>query len=81
MIYDLGQLDPQFYLGLAIELDHVFDSKWLRNELNQQKFLSSVDEVTWFKQSVVLNNDITQILKNLSKGSLRQCPYKKANRY
>ena len=46
---------------LEIELDYVFGSKWLINELNRLGFSSSVDGVTWFKQSVVVNDDCSKI--------------------
>ena len=40
--------------GLAFELDHVFGSRWLLDELYQPGFCSSYTEVTRFKQSVVV---------------------------
>ena len=40
--------------GLAVQLDHVFGSRWLLDELYQLGFCSSFTEVTRFKQSVMV---------------------------
>ena len=40
-------------LGLAVELDHVFGSKWLIEELPHLGFCSSYREVSKFKQSSI----------------------------
>ena len=40
-------------LGLGVELDHVFRSKWLINHLSRFGFSVTHDEVTRYKQSVV----------------------------
>ena len=45
--------------GLAVELDHVFGSRWLLDELYQLGFSSSYTEVTRFKQSVMVMEDAT----------------------
>ena len=39
--------------GVGIEIDHVFDSKWLINELSHSEFSISCDEVVKYKQSVI----------------------------
>ena len=45
--------------GLAVELDHVFGSRWLLDELYQLGFCSSYIGVTRFKQSVMVMEDAT----------------------
>ena len=45
--------------GLAVELGHVFGSRWLLDELNQLGFCSIYTEVTRFKQSVMGMEDAT----------------------
>ncbi len=47
---------PPIPLGLAVELEHVFASKWLLGELNQLGFSVSYDEVKRYKQSVIESN-------------------------
>ena len=39
--------------GLGMEMDHVFGSKWLINELTQLGFSITYDEVIRYKQSVI----------------------------
>lgn len=39
--------------GVGVEMDHVFGSKWLINELSHLGFSISYDEVTKYKQSVI----------------------------
>lgn len=39
--------------GLGVEIDHVFGSKWLINELSRLRFSISYDEVTRYKQSFI----------------------------
>ena len=39
--------------GLGVELDHVFGSKWLINELSRLGFSIGYDEVNRYKQSVI----------------------------
>lgn len=41
-------------------MDHVFDSKWLINELSRLGFSISCDEVTRYKQSVLLTDEDTK---------------------
>ena len=43
--------------GLGVEMDHVFGSKWLIDELFQLGFSVSYDEVKLFTQSVVQHED------------------------
>ena len=44
---------------LAVQLDDVFGSGWLLDELYQLGFCSSFTEVTRFKQSVIVMEDAT----------------------
>ena len=44
---------------LAVQLDDVFGSGWLLDELYQLGFCSSFSEVTRFKQSVIVMEDST----------------------
>ena len=44
---------PPIPFGLGVELDHVFGSKWLLNELSKLGFTMSYDEVCRFKQVVI----------------------------
>ena len=43
----------QILFGLAIELDHVFGSRWLAEQLSRLGFCISYEEVTRYKQSVL----------------------------
>ena len=44
---------PPILFGVGVEMDHVFGSKWLLNELGKLGFTVSSDEVTRYKQAVV----------------------------
>ena len=44
--------------GLGIEMDHVFGSKWLINELAQLGFSITYDEVIRYKQSVIQSENL-----------------------
>ena len=52
---------PPVLFGLAVELDHIFGSKCLLNELSRLGFSISYSEVTRYKQSVVLSTDVEDI--------------------
>ena len=58
--------------GLAVELDHVFGSRWLLDELYQLGFCSSYTEVTRFKQSVMVMEDATHTGVVLPPGTFSQ---------
>ena len=49
---------------LAIELDQVFGSRWLINQLHEFDFCELYDEVLKFKQAVVTNGSIDDLLQN-----------------
>ena len=58
--------------GLAVELDHVFGSKWLLDELYQLGFSSTYTEVNRFKQSAMASEDATQARVTLPPGTFSQ---------
>ena len=57
---------------LAVQLDHVFGSRWLLDELYQLGFCSSYTEVTRFKQSVMVMEDATHTGVALPPGTFSQ---------
>ena len=58
--------------GLGIEMDHVFGSKWLINELARLGFSISYDEVMRYKQSVIQNESMENILADYIPGTFTQ---------
>ena len=63
---------PPLLFGLGVEMDHVFGSKWLINELSRLGFSISYDEVTKYKQSVVKNETIEDLQPECFTGSITQ---------
>ena len=63
---------PPIPFGLAVEMDHVFGSKWLQNELSSLGYSCSSDEVTRYKQCVVSNENINDFLKVALQGNFSQ---------
>ena len=55
-----------------MELDHVFGSKWLIEELSQLGFCHSYREVTRFKQSAIATEDASDIAFSLPAGTFSQ---------
>ena len=55
--------------GLGVELDHVFGSKWLINELSRLGFSVSYDEVTRYKQSVIQSENRDNLLTEYQPGN------------
>lgn len=51
--------------GVGVEMDHVFGSKWLIDELYRLVFSISYDEVTLFIQSVVQDEDYNTLMPPL----------------
>lgn len=51
--------------GLGVEVDHVFGSKWLVDELFQLGFSISYDEVSLFKQSVMQEESLKTLVPPL----------------
>ena len=63
---------PPLLFGLGVEMDHVFGSKWLINELSRLGFSISNDEVTRYKQSVLKNETIEDLQPECFPGSVTQ---------
>ena len=53
-------------------MDHIFGSKWLINELSQLGFSISYDEVNHYKQSLIENNNIIDMQKDLPEDAFVQ---------
>ena len=49
---------PPVLFGLGVQLDHMFGSRWLVNQLFRLGFSISHEEVTRYKQSVLQNEQI-----------------------
>ena len=60
---------PPILFGLAVEVDHVFGSRWLIDELNQLGFSVSYNEVLRFRQSAVTEGDSSTILYSIPCGT------------
>ena len=58
--------------GSAIDLDHVFGSKWALIQLNRLGFCLSSEEVNRYKQSVVANDNINDLLSVMLNGTFSQ---------
>ena len=58
--------------GVGIEMDHIFGSKWLINEVSQLGFSISYDKVDRYKQSVIEKNNIIDMQKDLPEDAFVQ---------
>ena len=58
--------------GIGIEMDHVFGSKWLINELSHLGFSISYDEVIKYKQSVIQSETPENLLSEHIPGTFTQ---------
>ena len=58
--------------GLGVEMDHVFGSKWLINEMSRLGFSISYDEVTRFKQSVIQSESFENLITEYFPGTFTQ---------
>ena len=58
--------------GVGIEMDHVFGSKWLINELSRLGFSISYDEVVKYKQSVIQSETVENVLSEYIPGTFTQ---------
>ena len=58
--------------GVGIEMDHVFGSKWLINELSHLGFSISYDEVMKSKQSVIHSETLDNLLSEYIPGTFTQ---------
>ena len=63
---------PPLMFGLAVEIDNIFGSKWLINELCKLGFSISYDEVTKYKQTVLSTTDVEDILSTAYTGCFTQ---------
>ena len=63
---------PPIMFGLGVQLDHVFGSKWLLSQLNRLGFCASSHSVNCYKQAVVQNEDVSDIISNYIPGSFTQ---------
>ena len=60
---------PPILLGLSAELNHGFGSNWVLNELGWLGLSMSYPEITWFKHSLLVNDDSKKILKEVAMGA------------
>ncbi len=58
--------------GVGVEMDHVFGSKWLINELSHLGFSISYDEVVRYKQSVIQSETLENLLSEYFPGTFTQ---------
>ena len=58
--------------GIGVEMDHVFGSRWLINELSQFGFSISYDEVNRYKQSVIQSESLESLLMEYFPGTFTQ---------
>ena len=63
---------PPIPFDMGIEMDHIFGSKWLINELLRLGFIVSYDKVNHYKQSVIENNNIIDMQKDLPEDAFAQ---------
>ena len=63
---------PPIPLGLGVELDNVFGSKWLLNELSALGFCVSPNEVDRYKQSASENENTNDLINTYMPGSFTQ---------
>ena len=60
---------PLMLFGLAVEMDHVFRSRWQVDHLSKLGYSLSFYEVTRYKQSVIENENASDWLKRMMLGS------------
>ena len=63
---------PPIMFGTSAELDHIFGSKWLLIELSRIGLCLGPEEVNRYKQSIVENESIDDLMKSASRGSFSQ---------
>ena len=63
---------PPVMFGLGVEMDNVFGSKFLLNQLSKLGFSVSPEEVLRYKQSVTENEDTGNFILNYFPGSFTQ---------
>lgn len=64
---------PPTLFGQSVELDHVFDSKWVLSDLDQLQLSMSCSEVARFKHSVLVNEESKKFLKEVAMGTFSLC--------
>ena len=57
---------PPILFGLSVELDHVFGSKWVLNDLDWLGLSMSYSEITRFKYSVLVNYGLKKFLEEVA---------------
>ena len=57
---------PPILFAPAVELDHIFGSRWLNTQLFKLGFSESYSEVIRFKQTVVMIEEIGAILQSIA---------------
>ena len=57
---------------LGIEMDHVFGSKWLVNELSRLGFSITYDEVNRYQQSVIQSESLEDMMTEYLPGTFTQ---------
>ena len=55
---------PPILLSLSVDMDYMFASRWLIDHLNKFGFAESYGEVNRFKQGVVVNEDVTNLIQS-----------------
>ena len=55
---------PPILLSLSVERDYMFAPRWLIDQLNKFGFAESYGEVNRFKQGVVVNEDVTNLIQS-----------------
>ena len=63
---------PPLLFGLGVELDHVFGSRWLIDELYKLGFSVSYSEVSRYKQSVLKTQNLNELVNNSFPGTFIQ---------
>jgi len=58
--------------GIGVEMDHVFGSRWLVDELSRLGFSISYDEVNRYKQSVIQSESLNNLLEEYLPGAFTQ---------
>jgi len=58
--------------GVGIEIDHVFGSKWLINELSHLGFSINYDEVVKYKESIIQSKTLENLLSEYIPGTFTQ---------
>ena len=58
--------------GIGVEMDHVFGSRWLINELSWLGFSISYNEINRYKQSVIQSESLDSLLAECLPGTFTQ---------